>query len=226
MRPDVRDRLFLPLVVPLLLVGAILLGVFALAMLFLFNTYAVALTLAIIIGAGVLAYFGFESAGGEDMTRAKRAVVVLALAVPIGIGTLTAVDVIAVEGEKGIEAEPHVTVPEDAPVVVADNIEFGVVDPETGEVDWDEVVVTLSTAEDPAVIVFDNQDTAPHDIDIFESEEALEERRVEEQILDGEIIEGGTETVYEFEAPEAGEYPFYCSVHPQMRGTAVFEEDE
>ncbi len=225
MRPDVRERLFLPLVVPLLLVGAILLGVFALAMLFLHNTYAVALTLAIVIGAGVLAYFGFEAAGGEQMTRAKRAVVVLALAVPIGLGVLTATDVIAVEGEKGVEAEPHFAAPEGAPVVVADNIDFGVLDPETDEIDWDDVTVTLSAAEDASVLVFRNDDEGvPHDIDVFETEDAMNEAREDERVFDGEIIQGPSQTTYEFETPESGEYPFHCSVHPQMTGTVTVEE--
>jgi plastocyanin len=224
MKPDVRDRLFLPLVVPLLLVGAILLGVFLLAMLLLFNPYAVSLTLAILIGAGVIAYFAIEASRSSDLTRLKRGIVGLALFAPVVIGAAVATELIAVDADRMVDVEPHLVVPEGAPVVVADNIEFGVLDEETGEVDWDEVVVTVEAEEgDEVVFVFDNREAAPHDVDIFTSEEAMDAGDEDELIFGSDPFGGPEQRIYEFEAPEAGTYPFHCSVHPQMTGDFVFE---
>lgn len=225
MKPDVRDRLFLPLVVPLLLVGAILLAVFLLAMLLLFNPYAVSLTLAIVIGAGVIAYFAIETSRSSELTRAKRGVVALALFAPVALGAAVATDLIAVDADRMVDVEPHLVVPEGAPVIVAENIEFGVLDEETGDVDWDEVVVTIEAAAgDEVAFVFDNRDTAPHDVDIYTSEEARDDGDESELTFDSDPFPGPEQRVFEFEAPEAGTYPFHCSVHPQMTGEFVFED--
>lgn len=225
MRPDVRDRLFLPLVVPLLLLGAILGSVFLLAMLLLFNPYAVSLTLAIVIGAGVIAYFAIEASRSDDLTRAKRAVVGFALFAPILLGAAVAVDLIDVDAARMVDVEPHLVIPEGAPVIIADSIDFGTLDPETGEEEWDEVVVTLEVAAgEEVVVVFENRESAPHDVDIYETQEGMDERRAEEVIFESDPFPGPDQRVYEFEAPEPGTYPFHCSVHPQMVGEFVFEE--
>lgn len=225
MRPDVRDRLFLPLVVPLLLLATILGSVFLLAMLLLFNPYAVSLSLAIVIGFGVIAYFAIESSRSDDLTRARRAVVGFALFAPILLGAAVAVDLIEVDAERMVDVEPHLVVPEGAPVIIADNIDFGTLDPETGEEEWDDVTVTIEAAEgDEAVFVVENRESAPHDVDIYESEEAMDESRTEEQIFDSDPFPGPDQRVHEFEAPATGTYPFHCSVHPQMVGEFVFEE--
>ena len=69
-------------------------------------------------------------------------------------------------------------------------------------------------ADTQATIAFDNRDSQPHNVSIYESEGG-------EPIFQGEVIDGGTQIEYTFEAPEPGEYYFQCDVHPTMNGTAV-----
>ncbi len=51
-----------------------------------------------------------------------------------------------------------------------------------------------------------NNDTAPHDIGIQEIE------------FNGEDVPPGESIVYQIPAMEAGDYTFYCTIHPQMTG--------
>ena len=56
-------------------------------------------------------------------------------------------------------------------------------------------------------IEFTNNDTAPHDIGIIDND------------FEGDIVQPGDSIVYVVPAMEAGEYTFYCTLHPQMTGT-------
>jgi plastocyanin len=230
MKPDVRDRLVLPLLIPVGLLAVIALIAFGFGMLMLFNPMTISLTIAAVVAAGILAAMALEaSSNPEEQTRVKRAVISLAVVGPILLGLLVAVDVIPVDAMKMVDVEPHIQIPEGAPVVVADNIEFGVLDPETDEVDWDNVEITIAAAAgDDVAIVFQNEDApgTPHDIDIYETEEGLEARDPDQLIFGGQIIDAPATIVYEFQAPDPGTYPFFCSVHPAMRGTVTFEEPE
>jgi plastocyanin len=72
-----------------------------------------------------------------------------------------------------------------------------------------------ATAGKPFTILFKNEDppAVPHDIDIQSSDGAT--------IKDQPHTAGGASAVYQYDALEAGEYVFICSVHPipQMTGT-------
>ena len=76
--------------------------------------------------------------------------------------------------------------------------------------------ITLTAGENES-IHFVNDDTAEHNIAIYETEEAQEE------IFVGDTIPGGQEITYEFKAPEKGEYYFQCDLHPTMNGTVTVE---
>lgn len=77
------------------------------------------------------------------------------------------------------------------------------------------------TAEEAVSLEFQNEDSAPHNIAIYATE--ADAQAQENAIFDGEEISGPTNTIYEFEAPPAGEYLFQCDVHPSMNGTVVVE---
>ncbi len=68
----------------------------------------------------------------------------------------------------------------------------------------------------PFTVLFKNEDpsSVPHDIDVREQD-------AKTVVIDHPTISGGRETIYEFEALDAGTYVFICSIHPipAMTGT-------
>lgn len=77
--------------------------------------------------------------------------------------------------------------------------------------DTDEIRVP---AGQPFVIRFENQESAPHNVAIYDGTETL---------FSGEIITGPSTIEYQVPALEAGEYDFICDVHPSMAGTVIAE---
>jgi plastocyanin len=61
---------------------------------------------------------------------------------------------------------------------------------------------------------FDNQDSAQHNVAIYDGGETL---------YRGRIIEAGESITYEVDPLDAGSYTFQCDVHPQMDGAFVVE---
>jgi plastocyanin len=74
-----------------------------------------------------------------------------------------------------------------------------------------------ATADTAFQIRLNNQDPAPHDVDIRDASGAT--------IDDNEIVTGPTETTYDVPALPAGQYTFICSVHPveAMTGTLTVQ---
>ena len=85
----------------------------------------------------------------------------------------------------------------DAVTIVAKDIKF--------------VPTAASVKADTAFdLVFDNQDGAPHNIDISSSSGAT--------VFKGDIVTS-TKVTYAVPALPAGTYGFVCDVHPEMKGT-------
>ena len=61
-------------------------------------------------------------------------------------------------------------------------------------------------------IEFTNDDTVPHDVSIVETD------------FNGDDVDPGESIVYTIPAMEAGEYTFFCSLHPTMEGTLTISE--
>ena len=78
-----------------------------------------------------------------------------------------------------------------------------------------------TTIEAPAgetwTITFVNNDSAPHNIAIYTEEGG-------DEIVVGEVINGGETVEVEVPALDTGEYYFHCDVHPDMNGTVVVSE--
>jgi mono/diheme cytochrome c family protein/plastocyanin len=71
-------------------------------------------------------------------------------------------------------------------------------------------------ADTPFVIVFENQDAGiPHNVAISDASGAA--------VFTGEIFTGVATMEYQVPALPAGEYPFICTVHPNMTGTLTAE---
>jgi plastocyanin len=213
MRPDVRDRLVLPLLLPVVIV-AIIAGIATLfGMIMFFNPMIVSATLAVVVAAGILAAFGMASAKPE-LPRAKGAVVVGAAVIPLVLGALVAAGVVEPSDERVVERECEfcLRVPDGAVQVTAENLQF----------DTDTLVLP---AHGDASILFINSDLGiPHNIAIYPEDESGVPL-LDAPIFDGEVITGEDEHVYTFTAPETpGTYHFQCDVHPVMHGEALFDE--
>ena len=73
-------------------------------------------------------------------------------------------------------------------------------------------------ADEETTIHFVNEDSAPHNFSIYETEAA------DKDLFVGRNIDGGSETDYEVPALEAGEYFFRCDLHPtSMTGSVTVE---
>lgn len=67
-------------------------------------------------------------------------------------------------------------------------------------------------AGEPFCIEFTNNDTVPHDIGIVETE------------FNGDDVPPGESIIYAIPAMEAGDYTFYCTLHPTMTGDLTVGE--
>ena len=73
-------------------------------------------------------------------------------------------------------------------------------------------------ADEATTLTFENDDSAPHNVAIYEDESASKDLFV------GRTIEGGSSTEYDIPAMEAGEYFFRCDLHPtSMTGSVTVE---
>lgn len=238
MNTDLRNRVVLPLLLPIgILLGiAVLVG--GLALILLNTPHLVGLTVALVVAAGVMVAFSLANAVDEqDMTFGRRAVIVLVAAVPLlgGAGA----SLWAVNG--GVPAEelpsnyvPVISAPEGA-LAGAKNAEsfceFEDPENQTAETctDVDELTFPAQPDEEDFAFIFNNvQDGVPHNLQLFElADEGGEPAPGPGVFLvpDGaEIITGPAEITYE--APQ-GDPPIYeegaqfyynCVVHPAMQG--------
>ncbi|MDQ4124878.1 MAG: cupredoxin domain-containing protein, partial [Actinomycetota bacterium] len=149
---------------------------------------------------------GVPAATAANAGRPKAPMLLLAyILIPlIAIGLLAASDgdEAAAGGEGGGE---HANEQPAGPTthVVAEGLQF------------DTDTITL-VANEPNEIEFENVDSAPHNISIYQDDGATD------PIFEGEQISAST-TNYEIDGPKPGEYYFQCDVHPDMNGTAVSE---
>ena len=70
-------------------------------------------------------------------------------------------------------------------------------------------------ADEPFVLVFENEEALPHNVSIY-TDESLAERRFE-----GVLFTGPGTRWYPVPALSRGTYAFVCDLHPSMRGSLV-----
>ena len=84
------------------------------------------------------------------------------------------------------------------------------------EISADSLAFSAQTIEAPAgeafTITLVNNDTVPHNISIYTEEGG-------DEIVVGDVINGGETVEVEVSALDAGEYFFVCDLHPEMTGT-------
>ena len=206
---EVRFRVPLPFVIPLVslvVIGAI---TFGMSRILLSVPKEVAVIVAIAIAANLLIGAAFI-ANRPESARSAWAELAIVFLYPIVIGAvLMTID--WPEGDHAVaeEAGAHDAAAEEGG---GSGLNVSAVDLQFST---DEIVLP---AGEEAEIAFANEDASSvqHNIAIYESEGGKE-------LFPGEVIPGGQSTTYSVPALEKGEFYFQCDVHPGMKGTVVVE---
>lgn len=196
MRPDLRDRVVLPVLLPLGIVAFLVVLLWGFSRLLLGVTQTAATVTATVVALGILVF----SAAAANRPTIRSSTIGAAFGATAGLAMLAGGIALAVvgsgEAEEPAENGAHGTTVE----LAAANIAF---DP-----------TTLSVPADaPVTIEFDNRDSAQHNVQIYDNPE-----RSGTPVFEGEIITGPATVTYRVDPLSEGTYYFLCVVHPQMTG--------
>lgn len=201
MKPAVRDRLVLPVLLPIGIMLVIVAVLYGLSRILLSITPTAATVTALVVAIGVVAAASFAAASKQVRISTLGAMVGGVAGVAMLAGGI-ALAVVAGEGEEGEEEGAVVT-------LAAANIAF-----EPGSL--------TAPAGVPFTLQFHNQDAGvQHNVEIF-SDPGF----TGEPAFVGEIITGVRQVQYQVPALEAGPFAFRCVVHPDMTGELEAVEGE
>jgi plastocyanin len=197
MRTSTRDRVVLPILLPIVMLLVIAAVLFGFSRILLSLTADAATAIALIVALSILVVAAVVAS--RSVVRASSLASMLGAVA--GVAMLAGgIALIAVGAgvEQGEGRGPTVTIS-----LIAKDIAF------------DETKLSVP-ADKPFAIDFDNQDAGiQHDVQIFDNEGFTGT-----PLLSGEIVTGPAKVTYEAPALESGTYFFHCSVHPaQMHGT-------
>ncbi len=239
MNTDFRNRVVLPIVLPLAVLVGIAAVVGLLATIFLFSPRTVGLTTAVVVAAGFMVAFSLANAVDEEhMTVGRRAVIGAVALLPLlggGAAALWAVNGGVPEDELSETLpwyyEPVASAPEGALVGAKNSENFCVFeDPENQSADTctDTQEVTFPAQPEAATFafVFNNvQSAVPHNFQIFELAEedgAPAPGALIFGVAEGSTVINGIDEITYTAAPndyeEGQQYYFNCVVHPVMEG--------
>ncbi len=225
-------RVGLPILLPLAVLVSVGAFVGAVALSLLYNTHAGSLALAAVAAGGILFTVSLASAQ-ERLGGAKRTVVLFVAAVPlllgaaVGLGLIGDVD----DADRMINVEPLLVIPDDAPVIAAENsLEFcigpeGACEPVT---EWE---VVPSTVIDDVAFVFDNREVGvDHNVVIVDLEgDADDPSPGSTTYASSTLVTGPTVDAYVSDTYTWQELPdtwyFFCAIHPNMNGIGRVVED-
>jgi plastocyanin len=196
MRPDLRDRVVLPIVLPLGIILFLVSLLWGFSRLLLGVTATAATVTATVVALGILVI----SAVAANRHTIRSSTIGAAFGATAGLAMLTGGIALAVVGS-GEAEEPGENGAHGATVeLVAANIAF-------------EPTTLSAPADTPFTIEFDNRDSAQHNVEIFDNPE-----RTGTPLFEGEIITGPATVAYRVDPLAEGTYFFLCVVHPQMTG--------
>lgn len=210
----------LAILVPLAVLGTMVLFIGLIATLLLFNTKTGALALAAVAAGGIL--FSVSLIASRDrLDGGQRFVAVGAGVLPLLVGGLIATGVIGgIEDEDlNWNVQPLLVVPEDAPVIAAQNsMDFCLPDDAGGCEDTQTWEFAPSADEEVVAFLFDNLESGvPHNVVITELEGSEDAPEPGTEITASELITGPAEDYHRSEVP-IDELPeqfyFFCAAHP------------
>jgi hypothetical protein len=225
---SIRSRFLAPILIPLAIVVVMVGFVGSVAALLLFNTKTGSLAFAAVAASGIL--FTISLAAGRDRLDTRGRLVLSAAAVlpfALGLGVATGVLGDVADEDRMINVLPLITIPEDAPVIAAENsLEFCLID-ESGACiptrRWD-VVPGTTTAN--ISFVFENlEPQIPHNVVITLLDGTSADPRPGEVIAESTLISGISSEYFVAEdvtwddLPE--EWYFFCRVHANMNGVGA-----
>ncbi len=196
MRTSTRDRLVLPILLPIVMLLVIAAVLFGFSRILLSLTKDAATALALIVAFSILVVAAVVAS--RSVVRASSlASMIGAIAGVAMLAGGIALIAVGAGGENGGGGGPAVTIS-----LTAKGIAF------------EETSLSVPAGK-PFAIAFDNQDAGiQHDVQIFDNETFTGT-----PLLDGEIVTGPAKITYEAPALDPGTYSFHCSVHPVMKGT-------
>jgi plastocyanin len=200
---EVRFRLPLPVILPIGSLLVIALIAIAFSQILLNVPKEVATIIALATAANLLVALSVI-ATRPQMSRARILEVLAVMLYPLIIGAGLAIVGVGEGTSAGEQAGAG------APsglVVTAANVQF----------DTDEIALP---ADEEATITLNNEDSADHNIAIYEDDSA------EQDLFKGAIVGAGDSTDYEVPGIPEGQYYFQCDIHPAMNGQVVVAAGE
>lgn len=216
MKSEFRQRAFLPLMIPLAVLGtiAVVVGLFAAILLYL--PQDIGNIVGITAAAGIL-LAGFLATSQDSLDPLKKVGVAIAVAIPVVFGAGTAISGICDTADCPANFKEIIRFPAWAPTIVSS---------QPAAFDNETVTLPVAPPEDATelAIVFDNQSGIPHNLVVTTGQERTADPAVNEagDAAATATFSGGQEGVF-FLPPEAGEYLFFCSIHDGMDGTLIIE---
>jgi plastocyanin len=197
MKKQTRDRLVLPILLPVGILVVIVAALYGFSRILLSISHNAATATALVVALAIVVVSAVV-AGRRIVRPSSFAGLVGAVTGVAMIAGGIALATVGTEGEGGGEGEGPAT----NVTIVAVNIAF---QPTEIEV----------PAGQPFTITLDNQDAGiQHNVDIFDNPDFTGDA-----IFAGELITGPAQVTYDVPALEPGAYPFRCVVHPNMVGT-------
>lgn len=196
-RTELRERAILPVLIPLVAIVITEIIVFSMSRILLATGGTNAAIIGLAIAVAILVGASFVAARPRMSTGALIGALALLMIVAIGVGGYAATQ------------KPFYEKLEEAsrPTI------------EVGAADLVFDVKTLELSPDGTVIDFNNADAQPHNIAVYQGDDATGS-----VLFKGAIINAGASTEYEVPELEVGVHYFQCDVHPNMNGKAVVEE--
>ena len=205
---EVRFRVPLPIVIPLLSLLVIAAVTIGMSRILLSVPKEVAVIIACAVAANILITCAVLANRPETARRTWPELLIVAT-YPLLVGALLA--------GMNIESTPH----------AAEGAHEGPAAPSGGAAGGDTISAAnvafdttdlQFTAGEEADLTFVNNDAASiqHNVSIYEEEGG-------EALFEGEVIPGGQEVTYAIPALKKGEYYFQCDVHPGMNGTVTVQ---
>ena len=228
MNASFRARILAPILIPVaivLVMGGFVGGV---AALLLYNTKTGALAFAAVAAGGIL--FAVSLAAGRDRLDLRAKLVLsLAAVLPFGLGLGVATGAIGDVPDEArmINVQPLITVPEDAPVIAAENsLEYCLLAADGSCAPTRTWEVVPSAEAETLSFVFENlEPQIPHNVVITTLEGTADAPQAGEVLAESTLISGVSDEYFVAEELTWDDLPeqwyFFCRVHANMNGVGT-----